>query len=86
MTCVHVAVDANSRELLQSIVDASKVSGLSVGTLLHVQVGDQVGEGVGLDDCDDAHVGELLDLRNDLVDIVVVLLLAAISNAELAVG
>ena len=54
--------------------------------LLDIQVRDEVRERVGLDDRDDAHVGVLLDLRDDLVDVVVVLLLAAVGDAELSVG
>ena len=85
MAGVHVHVHTDRRELLEGVGDTGLVRRLSVRALLHVQVGDEVGEGVGLDDGDDAHVRELLDLRNDLVDIVVVLLLTAIGNAELAV-
>ena len=83
---VHVAVDADGGELLEGVGDARLVGGLGVGALLHVQVRDEVRERVGLDDRDDAHVGVLLDLRDDLVDVVVVLLLAAVGDAELSVG
>ena len=86
MASVHIHVYTDGRELLEGVGNAGLVRCLSVRALLHVQVGDEVGEGVGLDDRNDAHIGELLDLRNDLVDIIVVLLLAAIGNAELPVG
>ena len=86
MASVHVHVNADGRKLLEGVGDTGLVRRLGVRALLHVQVGDEVGEGVGLDDCDDAHVGVLLELRDDLVDVVVVLLLAAVGDAELSVG
>lgn len=42
--------------------DAYQVGGLSVGALLDVQVGDEVSQGVGLDDGNDADIGEFCDI------------------------
>lgn len=82
---IHVHVHADGGELVEGVGDARLVGGLSVRALLDVQVRDEVRERVGLDDSDDADVGELLDLCDDLVNVVVVLLLAAVGDAELAV-
>lgn len=86
MTSIEVLEDTNGGELLQRVGDGVLVHGLCVRALLDVQVGDQVGERVGLDDGHDADVGELLDLGDDLVDVVLVLCRAAVCDAELAVG
>ena len=82
---IHVHVHADRGELVEGVGDAGLVGGLGIRALLDVQVRDEVRERVGLDDSDDADVGELLDLRDDLVDVVVVLLLSAVGDAELAV-
>lgn len=54
---IEIHIDIDSGELLNSVVHAGEVSCLSVGALLDGQVGNQVGEGVGFDDCDDADIG-----------------------------
>ena len=54
MAGIHVHEDTDGRELLQGVGDAGLVNGLRVRTLLDVQVRDEVGERVGLDDCNDA--------------------------------
>ena len=58
MTGIHIAVYANSGKFFQSVVDASEVGGLSVSALLHIQVGNQVGEGVWLNDGHNTDVRE----------------------------
>ena len=83
---VHVHVRADRGELLERVRDARLVRRLGVRALRHVQVRDEVRERVGLDDRDGAHVRVLLDLRDDLVDVVEVLRLPAVRDAELAVG
>ena len=86
VTGIHVHVHADRGELLERVRDASLVRRLGVSALLDVQVGDQVGEGVGLDDGHNADVGVLLDLRDDLVDVVLVVGLTVVGDAELSVG
>lgn len=53
---VEVHVDTDARELRDGIVHASKVGCLSVRALLDGQVGDQVGQRVGLDDRDNTNI------------------------------
>ena len=55
---IHVHVDADGGELLEGVVDTGEVGRLRVGALLDAQVGDQVGERVGLDDSHDTNIGE----------------------------
>ena len=53
MTSIHVHVHANLGELGQGVVGTVEVGRLGVGALLDVQVGNQVGERVGLNHSDD---------------------------------
>ena len=106
MTSVHVHVHANLGKVGERVVDTGEVSGLGVGALLDVQVGDQVGQRVGLDDSNNADVREFytissvehcsmfgstqatrtLNLSDDLVDVVLVVSLTVVGNAEFSVG
>jgi hypothetical protein len=58
MSSVEVHVDTDGVELLDSIRNGLKVGRLGIGAFLNAQVGDQVGERVGLDDSNDANIGD----------------------------
>ena len=56
---IHVHVHADRGELVEGVGDAGLVGGLGVRALLDVQVGDQVGQGIGLNNSDDTDIGNL---------------------------
>jgi len=84
---VKVGVDvAELVQLLDCVCDAGKIGGLSVGTFCYAQVGDQVGKTVGFDDGNHTNIREFLDLSHKLVNVVEVVSLAVVGNAEFSVG
>ena len=59
---IHVHVDASGREGLERVVDAREVVALSVRALLDVQVRNEVGKRIRLDDGHSADIRELCHL------------------------
>lgn len=82
---IHVHDDVGKVEVLQSVGDAVAVTRGRVLAGLQVDVGDQVGEGVRLDDKGKGRVGVRLDDLDDGVD-VLRLVLGEFADRELAVG
>lgn len=65
VSSINVHDDVGEVELLESICNTLAVSGSGILAGLEVNVGDQVGERIGLDDQDDTGVGVLLEDRDD---------------------
>lgn len=82
---IHVHDDVGKIEILQSVGDAVAVAGGRVLAGLQVDIGDQVGERVRLDDEGEGRVGVRLDDLDDGVD-VLRLVLGEFADSELAVG
>lgn len=69
MACINVHDHVGQVEVLQGIRDASAVARSRVLARGQVAVGDQVRQGVGLDDEGECRVGVLLDQSNNGVDV-----------------
>lgn len=65
MTGIDVHGDVGQVQLLESICNTLTVTGGRVLAGLEVDVGDQVGERIGLDDQSNGGVGVLLEDSND---------------------
>lgn len=85
MTGVDVHDDVGKVEGLERVRDALLVATLGLLASADIGVGDQVRQGVGLDDQGKRLVGVLLEDAGDHVD-VLRLVLADLANRELAVG
>lgn len=86
MTSVKVHGDADFAELLNGVDNALLVGGLSVRAVRIAQVGDQVREGIGLNDGNDADTRVGFDLSDDLVDVVFVVGDTIVGDLEFTVG
>lgn len=85
MSSVQVHSDVGEVELREGIVGAFQIRGLGVAALGNVEVGDQVGQRVRLDNEDDAEVAVGDELLPDGIDICLVVGHTTIGNAVLAV-
>ena len=86
MSSIHISGHIREIKRLQRIRNTITVCLLGLSALGDVQVGDHVSKGIRLDDQRDTHVGILLKLLPDAVDVANVLLSTAIVEIELAVG
>lgn len=86
MAGVDVHGHVGKVELFERVVDALVVRRLRVGALGDVEVGHHVGERVGLDDEQRAHVAVGHELRADRVDVRLVVGHAVVCDAVLTVG
>lgn len=86
MPGVNIHGHVGEVELLERVVDALVVGILGLGALCNAQIGDHVGQAVGLDDKDGADVAVRLELGHDAVDVRLVVGHAVVGNSVLAVG
>lgn len=86
MAGVDVHGDVGQVQLLEGVVDALVVGRLRGGALGHGEVRHHVGERVGLDHEDGAHVAVGDELRADGVDVGLVVGHAVVGDGVLAVG
>lgn len=86
MASVEIHGDIGEVEIDEGVVGALQIRGLGVAAFGDVEVRHKVGQGVGLDDQDDAGVAVRDELLPDRIDVRLVVGHAAVRNAVLAVG
>ena len=86
MTGIEIHGDLWQVELLHGIYDTALVGILGFATLGNVEVGDKIGQAVGLNNQSNRDVGVQIELGLDGINVCLVLGETVISNRVLAVG